>query len=173
MPAVILPLDKLASFDDGFEEFCRDSRGITTLAGRECNRLPERQGISVQPAASPAWILLRNASNTFLLVEYHRDAAQWKTFLVPDPKKAVDELKSILGDWTDILPILKIAHEKAHPPIDEAGYPLEKKPDLKYVQSLLTEAYHRLNSDEFLRERIKKVASRYDSAAVGIPRSSI
>jgi hypothetical protein len=148
MPAVILPLDKLASFNDGFEEFCRDSRGITTLAGQECNRLPERQGISVQPAASSAWILLRNASNTFLLVEYHREAAQWKTFLVPDPKKAVDELKSILGNWTDILPILKIAHEKAHP--------LEKKPDLKYVENLLTEAYHHLHPNEFLSQRINR-----------------
>jgi hypothetical protein len=108
-----------------------------------------------------------------LLVEYHRDAAQWKTFLVPDPKKAVDELKSIFGNWTDILPILKIAHEKAHPPIDGEVHPLEKKPDLKYLENLLTEAYHRLNPDEFLRERIKRVVSPSGSGAGGIPRSSI
>jgi len=157
VPGVILPLDKLAKFDDGFQEFCRDPRGIVTIASWECNRLPELQGISVQPAAHGAWILLRNASNTFLLAEYDPDAARWKTFLVPDPKKALDELKSILGKWADILPILRTACAKADPRVSEGtSSSPQRTPGSKYVENLLTEAFQYLNPEEFLRESIKR-----------------
>jgi hypothetical protein len=89
--------------------------------------------------------------------EYDPDAARWKTFLVPDPKKALDELKSILGKWADILPILRTACAKAEPRVSEGTCSSpQRTPGSKYVENLLTEAFQYLHPEEFLRESIKR-----------------
>jgi hypothetical protein len=134
---VALALEQLISFNDEFATFFEDFASVENVDHLECVYDPTHRVVRLGESEPGGWVVLRNNQHTYLLIEIGGDKTKWNVYFAPDPKKVLAHLqqKASKPIWSTFLPLLRRAHEEAHPNSER------DKPNLVYLSDLMTNVY--------------------------------
>jgi hypothetical protein len=153
MTAFTLPASMLTAYNDDFKAFFKDQGKIERLFHMDCNRTDAPGGafsLWIVEAKPYGCILERNGDNTYFLAECTVRTGRWMTYFAPDPKDALRLIYERAKAWYKLFPLIRAAHAAAHPKY-------RKEPDLKYLERLITEAFHHFEPYKFISDKVDEL----------------
>src|SRR5271165_24884 len=110
-------------------------------------------------------ILERNGDNTYFLAECTVRTGRWMTYFAPDPKDALRLIYERAKAWYKLFPLIRAAHAAAHPKY-------RKEPDLKYLERLITEAFHHFEPYNFISDKVDELREAQERH-LNLPRAEV
>ena len=149
-PMAVLHLSKIIQYSTEYSEFFADPAAVECLYCWECNFVRPPAGelsVAISDQEPEGSVLLKNSQKTYLLIEIVLSERKWSRYFAPDPKNVLFALKDRIS-WPELFPLLRKAHEAAHPPFPK------DPPDFAFLERVMTDAYHHIGGD-FLREQLR------------------